>query len=86
MKKIIRIFGSTECEDCLNVLKMIKNYNLPFVYVDAFEDRTQDLCDERNVDELPQLEILKDNKVIFSLVGPVEEIDFVIEVLPYFQN
>jgi glutaredoxin len=72
----IRLFGSNECEYCLQVLKILKEQNLRFEYVNAFDDDDdiQKKCDDNSVWDLPHLQFIKNGKVKYELIG--EDVDF----------
>lgn len=85
----IRLFGATNCQDCLNVLILIKKTNIPFEYIDVddMELEVQQFCDENNVDQIPHIQFISDKEyVIFEHIGTVDAdtfaryiIDFMIE-------
>ena len=69
----IRFFGSFNCQDCLKALVILSKYDISIDYVDAFDEETQELCDEEDVGELPHIQFIKNNKVIFEYIGPISE-------------
>lgn len=67
-----RLFGSMRCQDCLAVLKLFKEFNIPFEYIDTddFSDEVQDFCDIHNVDMLPHVQILDlEENILFEHIG-----------------
>lgn len=73
----VRFFGSSNCKDCLELLIILKKYSIEVEYVDAFDDDTQDICDEQDVEELPHIQFLDDNKnIIIEHIGPISEKEF----------
>jgi len=68
--RIVRIFGSTDCEDCKKVVSLHKNMGWDYEYVDAIADETQDLCDLHNVDKLPHVQYFSENgNVVRNVIG-----------------
>ncbi len=73
----VRFFGSANCKDCLEFLIILKKYSIEFEYIDAFNDDTQDICDEQEVEELPHIQFLDNNKnIIIEHIGPISEQEF----------
>ncbi len=67
---LVRVFGSYDCAKCLAVKKAVEEKSLPFVFVDANADETQDECDRHNVDKLPHVQLVdQDGQVIGSWIG-----------------
>jgi len=80
----IRIFGSNNCKDCLKSLILLKKSRLDFEYIDALDDRTQDICDENNVDELPHIQFLNDkNEIMIEHIGYIDQEDFMQYLINY---
>lgn len=72
-KKIkVRLFGGHTCPICeLALLKLqCEKDTFEYKYVDAFADKTQKICDENEVDELPHIQIYKDDEVVAEFIGP----------------
>ena len=71
----IRLFGSSGCINCLEAIKMIKNANLDIQYVDALNpnEKVQNFCDEYNVDELPHIQFIEDDSIVYEHIGEVNE-------------
>ena len=73
----VRFFGSANCRDCLELLVILEKFSIEFEYIDAFDDDTQDLCDEQKVEELPHTQFLDNNKnIIIEHIGPISEKEF----------
>ena len=70
---IVRFFGSTNCPNCLEALILFYKYNIDIEYIDAFDEETQELCDENDVDNLPHIQFLKNNTILFEHIGPLSE-------------
>jgi arsenate reductase-like glutaredoxin family protein len=89
MKKIkkIRIFGTSNCKSCLKALSIIKKTKVVFDYIDANEDDDgiQDFCDEHEVDELPHVQIIHNDRVVKEHIGPLDEKDFLLDIDYYFK-
>ena len=68
---MIRIFGSDNCKDCLDLIKFLKMNNCKFEYIDAMSNnkKIEKFCDDNNVSELPHLQVIKNGKVVKELVG-----------------
>lgn len=75
-------FASEECERCKQwlsafgaekfppSLKGEKDTQIDFIYIDAFADDQQKLCDEHGVDELPHIKIYdSDNRIVLNKIG-----------------
>ena len=75
-------FASQECETCKQWISAFgaekfppsvkgeKNTNIDFVYIDAFADDQQTLCDEHGVDELPHIKIYdSNNRIVLNKIG-----------------
>jgi len=80
----IRFFGSSNCKDCLEVFVILSKFDVDFEYIDVFDDETQELCDEQEVDELPHLQFIENDKIIIEHIGPVSEKEFEEILLEYF--
>ncbi len=73
----VRFFGSSNCRDCLKLLIILKKFDIDFEYIDAFDDDTQELCDEQEVEELPHTQFLDNNdNIIIEHIGPISEKEF----------
>ena len=73
----LRFFAGNECPLCAIVFKWIQLYKFPYIYVDAFADEYQDLCDENDVDELPHIQIIINQKVYTNLIGDFTHDEFI---------
>lgn len=81
----VRFFGSANCRDCLELLVILEKFSIEFEYIDAFDDDTQDLCDEQEVEELPHTQFLDNNKnIIIEHIGPISEQEFEEILSTYF--
>ena len=81
----VRFFGSANCRDCLELLVILEKFSIDFEYIDAFDDDTQDLCDEQEVEELPHTQFLDNNKnIIIEHIGPISEQEFEEILFTYF--
>jgi len=70
---IIYFFGNKDCEICNKVLREINEQEIgelcKIKFIDAFDDKKQELCDEMGVDELPHVILLKDDSIVFEEIG-----------------
>ena len=82
----VRFFGSSNCRDCLELFVILNKTNVDFEYTDAFDDDTQELCDEHNVDQIPHIQFVEDEEVIIEHVGPIDEEEFMQYLIDYFPN
>ena len=82
----VRFFGSSNCRDCLELFVILNKTNVDFEYIDAFDDDTQELCDEHNVDQIPHIQFVEDEEVIIEHVGPIDEEEFMQYLIDYFPN
>ena len=80
----IRFFGSSNCKDCLEVFVILSKFDVDFEYIDVFDDETQELCDEQEVDELPHLQFIENDKIIIEHIGPISEKEFEEILSEYF--
>lgn len=74
----IRLFGSSDCNNC-NILKQsLKYYDLSYDFVDVNDKKNDKLCDILNIDEIPVIQILNssNNKVIASHTGIIDPMKF----------
>lgn len=74
----IRLFGSSDCNNC-NILKQsLKYYDLSYDFVDVNDKKNDKLCDILNIDEIPVIQILSssDNRVISSHIGLIDPMKF----------
>jgi len=63
----VRMFGSSNCKSCKQLLSLLKKKDFEFEYIDALDDNKdiQKFCDEHDVDNLPHLQFIgKDEKII----------------------
>jgi glutaredoxin len=75
----IRIFSASWCQDCLNVLSLIKKYSISFEYIDIDDEEceVQDFCDENKVDKIPHIQFLSETgSVIIEHVGAISPDQF----------
>lgn len=82
----VRLFGSPKCRDCLEALVIFHKLQVPFEYVDAFDDDTQELCDEHDIDHLPHIQFVEDEEIIMECTGPIEEDEFIQYLTDRFPN
>jgi len=56
----IRMFGSSDCASCKQLLSILKTKDFELEYIDALDDNKdiQDFCDEHDVDGLPHLQFI----------------------------
>jgi len=66
---MVRFFGSDDCLSCAAQLHVLRKFSIPFHYIDAFADETQDFCDEHEVDELPHLQVLEGARILKEFIG-----------------
>lgn len=72
-KKIkVRLFVGRTCPICdIAMLKLANEKDIfEYQYVDALHDKTQKLCDENEVDELPHIQIYEEDEVVAEFIGP----------------
>lgn len=65
----IRLFGMNDCEECINQKECLDSAGLAYEFIDALADSTQKLCDENRVDEVPHIQVLVKDRVIYEHVG-----------------
>lgn len=65
----VRLFGLEDCENCKLQREVLESKEIPYYYIDADADDQQDLCDEQDVDEVPHIQLLHQDKVVFQHVG-----------------
>ena len=82
----VRFFGSSNCRDCLELFVILGKTNVDFEYIDAFDDDTQELCDEYDVDQLPHIQFVEDETVIVEHAGFIDEEEFIRYLTMYFPN
>lgn len=63
---MILLFGSLDCEKCNAVKTYLLNNKCVFQFIDANANENQDIADSYNVDVLPHLVYLDDNKAIID--------------------
>ena len=70
----IRLFGSNECSNCVAVFLWLSREKIDFEFVDAFneDDKIQKLCDDHSVDDLPHLQFLNNDEIIFEHIGSLD--------------
>ena len=61
----LRIFGGEDCDVCRKLIENLKLVGVHFVFVDAFADETQALCDKNGVSDLPHVQVLLDDGTLF---------------------
>ena len=69
-------FGSDECETCQLMLAIfdtagiLENHNIEFIFVDAFSNDQQSICDDHEVDEIPHIKLFDDeDEILFDRIG-----------------
>jgi len=69
-------FGSDECETCqlmlaiFDTVGILENNHIEFIFVDAFSDDQQYICDEHEVDEIPHIKLFDDeDEILFDRIG-----------------
>ena len=68
----LRIFGGKDGEVCSKLTENLTAMSVNFLFVDAWAENTQDLCDENDVTDLPHIQVLSsDGKVLWQDVGDV---------------
>lgn len=74
----VRIFGASDCVKCQAIKKAFDFYAIKFEYVDVNDPQNEKLCDDHNVEELPQIEAYytKINKVFYVRTGYMSPIQF----------
>jgi len=82
----VRFFGSSNCRDCLELFVILNKANVDFEYIDAFDDYTQELCDEHNVDQLPHIQFVEDEEVQIEHIGSIDEEEFMRYLVNRFPN
>ena len=65
----IRIFGSQNCNNCKTAYTVLQMLKLSYQFVDAFDENTQKICDDNNVNKLPHIQILKAETVLWEKHG-----------------
>lgn len=71
MDAVIRVFGSSTCAKCQALVNGLKLLRMPYEYVDAMADDTQNFCDQHNVGDLPHVQITQDDIVTWQKAGAV---------------
>ena len=82
----VRFFGSSDCKDCLELFIILNKANVDFEYIDAFDDETQEFCDEHNVDRLPHIQFVEEDNIIIEHVGSIDEEEFTQYLISYFPD
>lgn len=75
----VRVFGAFDCQDCLNVLRIIKKVNIELEYIDVddMDLGIQDFCDANKVDKIPHIQFLSDKgSVILEHIGSISQDQF----------
>ncbi len=69
----IRIFGSSECNECMKLKESLQMHLLSFEFIDVDIEETQDFCDLHNIDKIPRTQAYtkNDNKenIIIDISG-----------------
>ncbi len=74
----VMVFGADNCEKCKRLLDKLGESSVPYVFIDAFADDTQNFCDEHDVDDLPHVQILDDmGVVVFVAAGDFDPVDVI---------
>ncbi len=76
----IRIFGSNECHHCMEVKDEFKSMGIEVDFIDANADENQKICDDYNVDKLPHIQAIRENKIIMEHSGPYSARQFLADV------
>lgn len=76
----IRIFGSQECHHCMEAKEEFKSMGIEVDFVDANADENQKLCDEHNVDKLPHMQAIREEKIIMEHAGPYSARQFLADI------
>ena len=64
---VIRIFSSDYCTRCKMFKEECKKFGLPHVIVDANATENQTICDKYEVDQLPHIQIIRENSGLVLL-------------------
>jgi len=75
---IIRIFSSTGCKRCKMFKEECQKFGLPHLIIDANADKNQDICDKYEVNQLPHIQIVRQNSglVMLEYAGYIHPISF----------
>ena len=71
----VRLFGSSDCQNCLEAIVFLKKANVDFSYIDAFDEdkKIQKLCDTYNVDTLPHIQFFDNKgKILYEHKGDID--------------
>ncbi len=72
----VRIFGSSDCQNCTDAIILLKKSKIDFDYIDA-ESQNKDIqkmCDYYDVDKLPHLHFFNEKEeIIFEHKGEISE-------------
>lgn len=70
----LRVFGTSNCDNCKMLQKSLAHYDLPFDFIDANDIKNERLCDFFSVDEMPVIQVLdsRNNAVIASHIGLID--------------
>tara|TARA_Y100000310_G_scaffold344498_1_gene457577 strand:- start:569 stop:1045 length:477 start_codon:yes stop_codon:yes gene_type:complete len=75
---IIRVFSSNGCKRCKMFKEECKKFSLPHIFVDANADENQEICDKYEVNQLPHIQIVRQNSglVMLEYAGYIHPISF----------
>ena len=84
----VRFFGSSDCEDCMEVFVLLNKFQIDYKYIDANEDDEdiQELCDEYEIEELPHLQFFIDDNIVLQHVGLLTEVELIGYTVDYFSD
>jgi hypothetical protein len=69
----IRVFGSSICDKCSELIRRLTSDLLYFTFIDALAEDTQDFCDEMNVEDLPHAQIVSaDGTVLYEAIQNID--------------
>jgi thioredoxin-related protein len=73
---IIRIFASDGCKRCKMFKEECKKFSLPHVVMDANADENQELCDQYDVNQLPHIQVVRQNSgdVLIEYAGYINPV------------
>jgi len=85
--KKVRLFGSSNCQNCIEAIVFLKKAKIDFSYIDAFDEdeKIQKLCDIYNVDALPHIQFF-DNKgeILYEHKGEIDSDKFLKYMIDYY--
>jgi arsenate reductase-like glutaredoxin family protein len=75
---IIRIFASNGCKRCKMFKEECQKFSLPHVVINANEEKNQEICDKYEVNQLPHIQIVRQNSglVMLEYAGYIHPISF----------